>query len=243
MAGLNSCSSTPTPVPLSSPAHLPCFSGVCWSPLPLQGIAFGMLASYIPSGVVPGLGRVNGTAWSLTDLLLGEGCMSCMAATGMGWAAARAHAATRLQMHSRRAMPGLLTTIFVQCSADSSTLLPQAWRWRAATRWQAAWPTGAKCAGWACGAALAALRPRACCPWPCWRPSARLETWEGRTWWEGTVCKAAEGKLWRALIARKLGTPALPGRRAPTLLHCAILYGQLGTCLHTVDYQVHAFVV
>ncbi|KAI7836300.1 hypothetical protein COHA_009808 [Chlorella ohadii] len=36
-----------------------------------QGIAFGMLASYIPSGVVPGLGRVNGTAWSLTDLLLG----------------------------------------------------------------------------------------------------------------------------------------------------------------------------
>ena len=40
-------------------------------PLPPQGVAFGMLASYIPSGVVPGLGRVNGTAWSLTDLLLG----------------------------------------------------------------------------------------------------------------------------------------------------------------------------
>lgn len=30
-----------------------------------------MLASYIPSQPVPGLGRVSGTAWSVTDLALG----------------------------------------------------------------------------------------------------------------------------------------------------------------------------
>lgn len=59
----------------------------------------------------------------------------------------------------------------------------------------------------------------------------------------GTGYKAAEGKLWRALIAIQLGAPALPGHSATALLHCAILYEQLGTCLHTVDYQVHAVVV
>lgn len=36
-----------------------------------HGVFLGMLASYIPSRPVPGLGRVSGTAWSLTDLLLG----------------------------------------------------------------------------------------------------------------------------------------------------------------------------
>lgn len=37
-----------------------------------QGVLFGMLASYIPSHPLPGLGRISGTAWSLTDLALGE---------------------------------------------------------------------------------------------------------------------------------------------------------------------------
>lgn len=36
-----------------------------------QGVLFGMLATYIPSYPVPGLGRINGSVWSLTDLLLG----------------------------------------------------------------------------------------------------------------------------------------------------------------------------
>eukprot|EP00887_Chlorella_sp_A99_P003453 scaffold7.g3453.t1 len=36
-----------------------------------HGVSVGMLASYIPSAPVPGLGRISGTAWSFTDLLLG----------------------------------------------------------------------------------------------------------------------------------------------------------------------------
>eukprot|EP00887_Chlorella_sp_A99_P000958 scaffold5.g958.t1 len=36
-----------------------------------QGVGFGMLATYIPSAPVPGLGRISGTTWSVTDLLLG----------------------------------------------------------------------------------------------------------------------------------------------------------------------------
>lgn len=32
---------------------------------------FGMLSSYIPAQPVPGVGRISGTAWSLSDLLLG----------------------------------------------------------------------------------------------------------------------------------------------------------------------------
>jgi hypothetical protein len=31
-----------------------------------------MIASYMPTGEIPGLGKVSGTAVSLTDLLLGE---------------------------------------------------------------------------------------------------------------------------------------------------------------------------
>ncbi|PSC70151.1 MFS transporter isoform B [Micractinium conductrix] len=36
-----------------------------------HGVSLAMLASYIPAGSLPGLGRIAGTAWSLTDLLLG----------------------------------------------------------------------------------------------------------------------------------------------------------------------------
>mgnify|MGYP001810880994 CR=1 FL=1 len=41
--------------------------------------SLAMLASYIPAGSLPGLGRIAGTAWSLTDLLLGGW------AGGKGW--------------------------------------------------------------------------------------------------------------------------------------------------------------
>lgn len=37
-----------------------------------HGVSLGMLSSYIPAGSVPGLGRVSGTAWSFTDMVLGE---------------------------------------------------------------------------------------------------------------------------------------------------------------------------
>lgn len=36
-----------------------------------HGVTIGMLSSYIPSHAVPGLGKVSGTAWSFTDMLLG----------------------------------------------------------------------------------------------------------------------------------------------------------------------------
>ena len=36
-----------------------------------HGVSLAMLASYIPAHSVPGLGRISGTAWSFTDLLLG----------------------------------------------------------------------------------------------------------------------------------------------------------------------------
>ena len=39
-----------------------------------HGVSVAMLSSYIPAQPVPGLGRLSGTAWALTDLLLGEGC-------------------------------------------------------------------------------------------------------------------------------------------------------------------------
>ena len=39
-----------------------------------QGVFFGMLASYIPAAPIPGVGRIAGTVWSLTDLVLGEPC-------------------------------------------------------------------------------------------------------------------------------------------------------------------------
>ena len=36
-----------------------------------HGVTLGMMSSAIPSGTVPGIGRVSGTAWSFTDLVLG----------------------------------------------------------------------------------------------------------------------------------------------------------------------------
>lgn len=38
-----------------------------------HGVTIGMLSTYIPSATIPGLGKVAGTAWSFTDMLLG-GC-------------------------------------------------------------------------------------------------------------------------------------------------------------------------
>ena len=37
-----------------------------------HGVTVGMLSTYIPSHTIPGLGKVSGTAWSLTDMFLGE---------------------------------------------------------------------------------------------------------------------------------------------------------------------------
>lgn len=36
-----------------------------------QGVLFGMIASYIPNHALPGIGRISGTTWSFTDLVLG----------------------------------------------------------------------------------------------------------------------------------------------------------------------------
>lgn len=36
-----------------------------------HGVTIGMLSAYIPSKEVPGLGKISGTAWSFTDMLLG----------------------------------------------------------------------------------------------------------------------------------------------------------------------------
>jgi hypothetical protein len=36
-----------------------------------HGVTIGMLSTYIPSKSIPGLGKVAGTAWSFTDMLLG----------------------------------------------------------------------------------------------------------------------------------------------------------------------------
>jgi hypothetical protein len=41
-----------------------------------HGVTLGMLGSYIPSGVIPGLGKISGTAWSLTDILLGKSTLA-----------------------------------------------------------------------------------------------------------------------------------------------------------------------
>ena len=44
-----------------------------------HGVSVAMLSSYIPAAPVPGLGRLSGTAWACTDLLLGEGEGRCIA--------------------------------------------------------------------------------------------------------------------------------------------------------------------
>ena len=38
-----------------------------------HSITISMVASYMPTGEVKGLGKISGTAVSFTDLLLGEG--------------------------------------------------------------------------------------------------------------------------------------------------------------------------
>lgn len=49
-----------------------------------QGVLFGMISSVVPTQAVPGLGRISGTVWSLTDLMLGERC--CCGMVGVaGW--------------------------------------------------------------------------------------------------------------------------------------------------------------
>lgn len=51
-----------------------------------QGALLGMLAAHMPRGEVPGLGRASGTAWALTDLLLGEHAVAGAAGRGMAGA-------------------------------------------------------------------------------------------------------------------------------------------------------------
>ena len=41
-----------------------------------HGPLFGLLAACIPVGVVPGVGRISGTAWALTDVLMGAGAVA-----------------------------------------------------------------------------------------------------------------------------------------------------------------------
>eukprot|EP00890_Picochlorum_soloecismus_P006851 jgi/Picsp_1/991/NSC_04475-R1_major facilitator superfamily mfs_1 len=36
-----------------------------------HGVTIGMLSAYIPTNTIPGLGKITGTAWSFTDMLLG----------------------------------------------------------------------------------------------------------------------------------------------------------------------------
>ncbi len=37
-----------------------------------HGVTIAMMASYIPTTEVPGIGKIAGTCWSFTDLVLGE---------------------------------------------------------------------------------------------------------------------------------------------------------------------------
>jgi MFS family permease len=60
-------------------AFLPSFQGMCLGAFLIgvhmamtHGVTIGMLSAYIPSNVIPGLGKVAGTAWSFTDVLLGK---------------------------------------------------------------------------------------------------------------------------------------------------------------------------
>lgn len=59
-------------------AFLPSFEGMLLGSLFIgvhmamtHGVTIGMLSAYIPSKTIPGLGKVSGTAWSFTDMLLG----------------------------------------------------------------------------------------------------------------------------------------------------------------------------
>lgn len=37
-----------------------------------HGVSIAMISAYIPTAPIPGIGKIVGTAWSFTDLLLGE---------------------------------------------------------------------------------------------------------------------------------------------------------------------------
>ena len=37
-----------------------------------HGVTLAMMSSYIPTTKVPGIGKVSGTAWSLTDFIFGK---------------------------------------------------------------------------------------------------------------------------------------------------------------------------
>ena len=39
--------------------------------LSLPGVTLAMIASYIPTGEIPGLGKISGTCWSFTDFVFG----------------------------------------------------------------------------------------------------------------------------------------------------------------------------
>ena len=41
------------------------------NPQTLPGVTLAMIASYIPTGEVPGLGKISGTCWSFTDFVFG----------------------------------------------------------------------------------------------------------------------------------------------------------------------------
>jgi len=59
-------------------AFIPSFHGMVLGALLIgvhmsmtHGVTIGMLSTYIPSHTIPGLGKITGTAWSFTDMLLG----------------------------------------------------------------------------------------------------------------------------------------------------------------------------
>lgn len=59
-------------------AFIPSFTGMALGALLIgvhmamtHGVTIGMLSSYIPQTTIPGLGKITGTAWSFTDMLLG----------------------------------------------------------------------------------------------------------------------------------------------------------------------------
>jgi len=37
-----------------------------------HGVTLAMMSSYIPTSQVAGIGKISGTAWSLTDFIFGE---------------------------------------------------------------------------------------------------------------------------------------------------------------------------
>ena len=50
-----------------------------------HGICLSMISAYIPSGEIPGLGRVSGTVWSFTDFVLGKVCLAAACRAQEAW--------------------------------------------------------------------------------------------------------------------------------------------------------------